>query len=96
MLTNSNTDMECGNSYDTQEEMEERIRSLEFAIVELALYLDTHPEDMTALCMHGQYSMELRELREMYQRAYGPLTIHFPCNSWRWVENPWPWERSSF
>ena len=21
------------------------------------------------------------------------LTINFPCNKWRWLEEPWPWER---
>ena len=33
-------------------------------------------------------------LSDKYQRVYGPLSIYCPCNSWRWLENPWPWERS--
>ena len=32
------------------------------------------------------------ELKEAYQKVYGPLTKEFPCNKWRWLEEPWPWE----
>ena len=34
-----------------KEELLQNIRCLEFAINELALYLDTHPEDRKALCL---------------------------------------------
>ena len=80
----------------TREEMIQRIRSLDFACVELAEYLDTHPEDEKALCLHREYATKLNELMEQYQKAFGPLTIAFPCNKWRWLEGPWPWERGSF
>ena len=80
----------------TREEMIQRIRSLDFACVELAEYLDTHPEDEKALCLHREYATKLNELMEQYQKAFGPLTIAFPCNKWRWLEEPWPWERGSF
>ena len=36
------------------------------------------------------------ELTDKYQKVYGPLTIQFPCNKWRWIEEPWPWERGNF
>ena len=42
------------------------------------------------------YEAEYRELTDKYQKIYGPLTIHFPCNKWRWIEEPWPWERGNF
>ena len=60
--------------------------------VELALYLDTHPDDTKALCLHNKYSKELKEICDKYQKVYGPLTIEYPCNKWRWLEEPWPWE----
>ena len=77
-------------------EMMNQIRSYDFAIVELALYLDTHPEDQKALCLHRKYCKELKELKDEYQKVYGPLTINYPCNKWRWLEEPWPWERGNY
>lgn len=73
----------------TREEMIQRIRCLSFAVVELAEYLDTHVDDEKALCLHREYATELRELKDKYQKVYGPLTFNFPCNKWRWIEEPW-------
>ena len=74
---------------EEKEEMLNKIRSYEFAINELALYLDTHPEDQKALCLHRKYCKEVKELKDKYQKVYGPLTINYPCNKWRWLEEPW-------
>ena len=81
---------------DLRREMIENIRCLDFAITELALYLDTHPDDEKALCLHRKYCKEAKELKDKYQKVFGPLTINFPCNKWRWLEEPWPWERGDF
>lgn len=77
-------------------EMMMKIRELSFAVLELALYLDTHPDDRRALCLHNNYAKELKELKDKYQKVYGPLTLDFPCNKWRWIEEPWPWERGNY
>ena len=37
---------------EQRREMMNQIRSYEFGIIELGLYLDTHPEDQRALCLH--------------------------------------------
>ena len=79
----------CNNMEGTRREMANRIRGLEFAIVELALYLDTHPDDQRALCLHRKYCKECKELKDKYQKVYGPLSINYPCNKWRWLEEPW-------
>lgn len=86
--------MDCDER--TREDMLEEIRSLEFSIVDLSLYLDTHPQDEKAICLHNNYCNTLRHLKDNYQKIYGPLTIKFPCNKWRWLEEPWPWERGDF
>ena len=91
MQYNSNSDY-CDNKNETREEMLKKIKCLQFAIIELALYLDTHPDDEKALCLHNRYSKEFKELKDKYQKVYGPLTINYPCNKWRWLEEPWPWE----
>ena len=83
----------CNNDKDmTRKEMLKKIKCLRFAVIELALYLDTHPDDTKALCLHNKYSKELKEVCDKYQKVYGPLTIEYPCNKWRWLEEPWPWE----
>lgn len=79
-----------------REEMMSKIRELDFAIVELGLYLDTHPDDQKALCLHREYSKQIKDLKDKYQKVYGPLTILYPCNKWRWLEEPWPWERGNY
>lgn len=82
----------CNNNDNIREEMITKIKELNFAVIELGLYLDTHPEDEKALCLHRRYAKELKELKDKYQKVYGPLTINYPCNKWRWIEEPWPWE----
>lgn len=79
-----------------REEMAMKIRELDFALVELGLYLDTHPEDRKALCLHNNYARQVKELKDKYQKVYGPLTMDYPCNKWRWLEQPWPWERGNY
>ena len=81
---------------DARREMINQIRAYDFAINELALYLDTHPDDQRALCLHKKYCKEVKELKDKYQKVYGPLTINYPCNKWRWLEEPWPWERGNY
>lgn len=87
---------ECEANNDmTREEMTKQLKCYRFAIIELGLYLDTHPDDEKALCLHKEYSNRFKELSDKYQKVYGPLTIMFPCNKWRWLEEPWPWERGN-
>ena len=73
-------DKSCCEKEKIRREMINDIRGLDFAITELALYLDTHPEDKKALCLHKKYCKECKMLKDEYQRIYGPLTISYPCN----------------
>ena len=91
---NVNENNNCNDN--TRSEMMQKIKSYNFAIIELALYLDTHPDDEKALCLHNKYCKECKELKDKYQKVYGPLTINYPCNKWRWLEEPWPWDRGNF
>lgn len=86
---------ECNNNTEneaTQEEMLEQLKCYRFSIIELGLYLDTHPDDEKALCLHNSYAKKFKMLEDQYQRIYGPLSIMYPCKKWRWLEGPWPWE----
>ena len=92
-ITDDKANDNCGCEKNmTRKEMLKQIKCYQFSIIELAQYLDTHPDDTRALCLHKKYCNELEDLRDKYQRKYGPLTIEFPCNKWRWLEEPWPWE----
>jgi len=86
----------CNSNDSIRREMINNIKALDFAIIELGLYLDTHPEDQKAICMHREYTKQVKDLKDKYQKIYGPLTIFYPCNKWRWLEQPWPWERGNF
>lgn len=87
---------DCDNNTMNREEMAMKIKAYQFAVTDISLYLDTHPDDEKALCLHREYCKTLKDLRDRYQKVYGPLTIEYPCNKWRWLEEPWPWERGNF
>ena len=84
----------CNNQ--SREAMLNEIMALNFAINDLTLYLDTHPECTSAMQKHDEYVQKVRTLATEYQNLYGPLTINFNSNNdyWQWSESPWPWERS--
>ena len=70
------------------------IDAASFAVVELSLFLDTHPDDREAMKNFAHYK-ELREnALRTYADSYGPLTIDTakPADHWYWSTEPWPWE----
>ena len=76
--------------------MLKEISMVDFAIVELTEYLDTHPDDEDAVSYIKQYMTILRKLKEEYASLYGPLTLYdstFSTNkNWGWAKMPLPWE----
>lgn len=71
------------------------LQTLAFAINELALYLDTHREDMEALEMYRTYQKMYAEGRKKYENECGPLNhMAISGESYRWLDDPWPWEFS--
>ena len=81
-----------------KKELLNEIMSLNFAVNDLVLYLDTHPNDRKAIGLHNEYSNKVVKLTEKYQEKFGPLTVNFTSssNSWDWINNPWPWERGAY
>ena len=74
-----------------------RMNQVSFAVDDLLLYLDTHPCDERALMLCRKMVKERKELLEEYTKNYGPLTIDCTdmseSESWKWMEQPFPWER---
>lgn len=70
------------------------IQKLQFAVLDLALFLDTHPNDPIALYRHHAYAAQLKQLKEAFETQYGPMTIFGleMGDTWRYINSPWPWE----
>ncbi|MBQ3251863.1 MAG: spore coat protein CotJB [Oscillospiraceae bacterium] len=69
------------------------LQTMAFAIQELALYLDTHTDDMEALELYRSYQRMYNEAKDKYQSMCGPLNhMHVGEGPYRWLDDPWPWE----
>lgn len=82
-------------SSSNRKELLKKIQELEFAAVELNLFLDNHPHNQQALADYNMITENLINMKNMYEAKYGPLTNFGYCPSqypWKWVEEPWPWE----
>ena len=70
-----------------------QLQSVNFAVQELALYLDTHRDDNEALELYRSYQQMCVKLANMYEDQYGPLNHKHPQEGpYRWLDDPWPWE----
>lgn len=70
------------------------LQALEFVLVELGLYLDTHQGDAEAFALYQQYAALEKEARMKYEAENGPLFQTSTANSktWgAWLADPWPW-----
>ncbi len=78
-----------------QAKMLTELDSLEFALVDLNLYLDVYPDDREAIQLFNQYRIERQDLLNQYQNKYGPILISSEALNqapWMWDNRPWPWE----
>lgn len=72
-----------------------RLQEADFVLVELTLYLDTHPDDLQAVQQFNQMSFYRQQLACQYENDYGPLLQfgHSPSRfPWDWKNAPWPWQ----
>jgi len=70
----------------------EELQTADFVLIELSLYLNTHPHDMQAIQQYNQFVQHRRGITERFEAEYGPLTHGFSKYPWQWVETPWPWQ----
>lgn len=68
------------------------LSAVQFAMWELHLYLDTHPEDIGALKLHSKYEEKYLKLKDEYEAKYGPLYSNSDSPGVHWLKNPWPWD----
>ncbi len=72
-----------------------KIKEYDFALKELNLYLDTHPNCRRALALFRKYNDLRKKLVEEYTTKFGPITPEQSNDDqhWSWIDEPWPWER---
>ena len=82
------------NAADLPDTPLNRLRALDFVLLELGLYLDTHPFDKEAVELFRNLSEEERSLRAQYQEDNAPLTMKHAMQkgSYVWWKGPWPWQ----
>ncbi|MFF2479575.1 spore coat protein CotJB [Paenibacillus sp. NPDC058071] len=71
------------------------LQAIDFVLVELTLYLDTHPTDSQAIQQFNAYAHKRKELAHRYESQYGPLMQFghsYSGDPWNWNEVPWPWQ----
>ena len=67
--------------------------ALSFAINDLNLYLDLHPDNKEVLDLFKKFVREEKELSSEYVKKYGPLEVtEIMGNKFNWIDSPWPWE----
>lgn len=84
---------ENAQEYDnlSMEEIYEKLRIYSFACEDLALYLDTHPNDLDVLQRQSMYSGLLAEANNSYERFNNPIdNLHTSSGYWTYVNGPWP------
>ncbi len=71
-----------------------QLMAYDFVLLELNLFLDTHPNNQKALNKLHHIRKKARELREIYENKFGPLTASAVKSEdeWTWINSPWPWE----
>lgn len=70
------------------------IRIVDFVLVDLSEYLDTHPFDQKAMEYFNHYSRIKNKMNRDFSMRYFPLTKDLAESNkeWRWGAAPLPWE----
>lgn len=73
------------------------INTVSFAVVDTQLFLNTHPGNTEALIHLEKNLAERNYALKEFAKYYGPLTIDSvnttKCDSWSWIQSPWPWQK---
>lgn len=99
-LSKGNMNPELYRDYDNyvQEELpynqETELKAYNFAIIDLGLYLDIHPNDVNVKALYDQYVAKYQELSKQLEQQKDMiyLTSENDDQMWTWP-NSFPWER---
>lgn len=82
------------NNCNDRERLLNWINIVSFSLIDISLFLDTHPCDKEALEHFEHFSDLRKQAMKEYSENYGPLTLDNVTNykKWDWALQPWPWE----
>lgn len=75
-----------------------RLQAAQFAMHDLAIYLDTHPTDEQALSAFLAHRQAYEAAAAAYAKRFGALTMQQICeeDGWgAWSNTPFPWEKEA-
>ena len=77
-----------------KEQLLKDIGIVDFVLVELVQYLDTHPFDRNAMEYFNHYSRMKNQMEKEFSQKYFPLRKDLAESNkeWRWGMAPLPWE----
>ncbi|MFU0824424.1 spore coat protein CotJB [Clostridium sp.] len=84
------------DNLSSRTELLRQIQQVEFALVDLNLYLDNHPTNKKAIEDFNEFQEEYMKLKKEYEtrfRMFANFGNSKADPSWSWVDEPWPWER---
>ncbi|MEA4833455.1 MAG: spore coat protein CotJB [Oscillospiraceae bacterium] len=85
------------NMNQNMNDLKKELCSVSFAMFDIMLFLDTHPDSKEALQEYCLLSERARTVKKAYEEASGmPITADDACihDEWKWVNEPWPWQMS--
>lgn len=71
------------------------LQAVDFVLVELTLYLDTHPNDLNAIQQYNEFAKVRINMAVRFEQEFGPLMSYghsFTQQPWQWGNTPWPWQ----
>ncbi len=79
----------------TKEALMRTLQAQDFVLDDITLFLQSHPDDQTALSYYQKFRKLKQETENEYTEKFGPLTADNveATDRFVWVDTPWPWER---
>ena len=93
-----NTSIASSPEETERETLMSKLSTISFAINDLTLYLDTHPNCQNGLSLFKELLQKRLDMLAEYADRFYPLTQismitgNHECNSYGWGEGPAPWE----
>lgn len=73
----------------------ERLKEVDFSLIDTVLYLDAYPHCAEALCYYHKLKKEREEIvHSLAHKCNMPVTSFNNASEceWSWTDKPWPWE----
>ncbi len=71
------------------------LQAIDFVLIELSLYLDTHPDDQASIAQFSQFQRRRASIVQQFEASFGALKEYGNSpvgQKWTWADGPWPWQ----